>query len=82
MSHSRFLFYCFCEYFLENILEYSWNIIQKVFEFFLIKKNHTILLRFMFKIWQKISLSKKFKSIYKYFYYLETNVTMFNECFC
>jgi hypothetical protein len=54
---------------------------KKIFKFFL-KKIHTLLLRFMLKIWQKMSFSKKLKSIYKSFYYWKVNVTMFNECFC
>ncbi len=29
-----------------------------------------------------MSISKKFKSFYKYFYYLKTSVIVFNECFC
>jgi hypothetical protein len=44
-------------------------------------KIHTILL-FILKNWQKMSFSKKLKSIYESFYYLKINITMFNECFC
>jgi hypothetical protein len=41
-------------------LQYVWNIFEKVFKFFFKfkKKNiHTILLRFMLKIWKKMSFS-------------------------
>ncbi len=48
-----------------------------------VKKNiHTILLRFMLKIWQEMSFSKKLKSIYKSFYYLKASIIMLIECFC
>jgi hypothetical protein len=65
---------CFCDCFWENILEiFLKNSSNFVF--------HTILLRFMLKFWQKMSFSKKLKSICKSFYYLKTNDTMFNDCF-
>jgi hypothetical protein len=57
-SHIRLLFYCFCDCFLENVLdifwEYFWENLQKNLKFFF----HIILLRFMFKIWQKNLLKK------------------------
>jgi hypothetical protein len=59
------------------------NILEKIFEFFLIKKKiHTILLRIMLKIWQKNSFSKKFKSIHNTSNCLKASVIVFNECFC
>jgi hypothetical protein len=80
MSHTHMLFDYFCDCFLGNIpkifLKYSSKILLKNI---LNKKIHTILLRFMLKVWQKISFSKKLKSIYKSFYYLNANMTMFNE---
>ncbi len=82
MNHTCLLFDCFCDCFVGNILriflEFVWKNLQKNLKFFF----QTILLRFMLKIWQKMSFSKKFTSIYKSFYYLKTSVTMFNECFC
>jgi len=68
----------------EIFLEIFWNIFEFFFEKILIwnKIFHNILLIFMLKFWQKMSLSKKLKSIYKFFYYLKTIIIMFNECFC
>jgi hypothetical protein len=66
----------FFDYFWGNIFRI---ILKKSFELLFF---HTILLRFMIKIWQKMSSSKILKSIYKFFYYLKTNVTMLNECLC
>jgi len=78
MSHTHLYFDYFCDWFWGNILE---KIFEKIFNFF--KKNlQIILIRFMLKIWQKMSFSKKLKSIYKSSYCLKTNVTVFNEFFC
>jgi len=57
-NHIRLLFNDFCDYFLKNIPRIFWNILEKIFKLFF----DTIFLRFLFKIWQKISFSKKFKS--------------------
>ncbi len=79
-SHTCMLFYCFCDCFLRNIPRIFLKFLQKnSFKFFL--KIPTILSRFMLKFWQKMSLSKKCKSIYKSFYCLKVSITMHNECF-
>jgi glucose-6-phosphate-specific signal transduction histidine kinase len=65
----------------EIFLEYSWNILEKSLKkCFILKKNlHTISLKFMLKIWENMSLSKKLKFIYKFFLCLKSSVIMFNE---
>jgi hypothetical protein len=82
-SHTCMLFDYFYVYFLGNIpkifLIFFWKILLKKD---VIRKKKTIWLRFMLIFWQKMSLKKKPKSIYKFFYYLKVNITMFNECFC
>jgi hypothetical protein len=60
-SHTRLLFDYFCDCFWGNILRISWNFHEKVFKTSLNLKKlnlHTILLRFLLKIWQKISFKK------------------------
>ncbi len=71
-SHTRLFFDCFWGNIFRIILKNYFKLL-----FF-----HTIWLRFMLKIRQKMSFSKILKFIYKSFYHLKTNVTMLNECFC
>jgi hypothetical protein len=80
-SHTHLLFYWFCNCFLRNI---SRIFLKKFSKKSLIKKKKSScsLLRFMLKIWQKMSFSKKLKFIYKSFYCLKASITMLNECFC
>ncbi len=77
MSHTRLLFY----YFLKNIskifLKYSWKSIW----IFSLKKFHTILLRFMFKTWQKCHFQKNSNPFISPFTSLKASVKVFNEWF-
>jgi hypothetical protein len=61
MSHTCLLFDYFCDCFLKNILkivlEYSWKKFQIFFKKYL-NFFHIILLRFILKIWRKLSFSK------------------------
>ncbi len=85
MSHICLLFTTFVTTFWEMFLEYSWNILEKVFKKilkFFLKKFTLFYLGLCQNFGKKCHLKKKFKFIYKSFYYLKTSVTVFNECFC
>jgi len=63
------------------ILRYFWNFLKTFFKNIKISHHITILWFTLKKIAKNMSLSKKFKSIYKSFYCLKTLVTMFSKCF-
>jgi hypothetical protein len=80
-----YFFIAFVIAFGEIFLTYFWNSLQIFFERILKLKKiilHIILLRFMLQIWPNMSFSKKLKSIYKFFYYLKTSITVFDGCSC
>jgi hypothetical protein len=59
----------------EILFEYSWDILEKSSK----KSSSYYFIEVHVKIFAKKSFSKKLKSIYKSFYCLKTNVTMFDE---
>ncbi len=83
MTHNHMLLTAFVTTFCKKIrilLVYSSKSLWKNL-FKNLKFSSYYFIEVMLNNWPKMSFSKKFKSIYKYFHYLKANVTMFNEFF-
>jgi hypothetical protein len=85
INHTYLLHDYFCDYFLGIIprifLKYYWKSLQKNLSIFS-KKISYYFTKFYVKNLAKPIIFKKFKSIYKSFYYLKASIIMCNECFC
>jgi hypothetical protein len=77
---------CFFTTFVTTFGEYSLNVFEIFLKTSLKKSLFFFNSYYFFKVYvknlAKNVIFKKFKFICNHFYYLKTNVTMFNECFC